>query len=151
MGVRVPIQVTAAAQDTLAKGVLVLPRGLLRTGVRRALRAAGVREAEISLTLLGDAGIAELNAEYLGHDRPTDVIAFALHEPGEAPLGDVYLGVDEALRQARSHGVALAEELLRLAVHGTLHVLGHDHPAGTARLRSPMWRLQEEIVSQVAP
>ena len=62
-------------------------------------------------------------------------------------MGDVYLGVEQAARQAAEEGVPLAEELVRLAVHGTLHVLGHDHPEGEERLHSPMFVLQEEIVS----
>ncbi|NIP78659.1 MAG: rRNA maturation RNase YbeY, partial [Gemmatimonadetes bacterium] len=50
-------------------------------------------DATLSLTLLDDADIAALNGEYLDRDGPTDVIAFALHDPGESPLGDVYVGV----------------------------------------------------------
>jgi probable rRNA maturation factor len=51
-----------------------------------------------------------------------------------------------AAREAAAHGVTLREELLRLVVHGTLHVLGHDHPEGAGRERSPMWRAQERYL-----
>jgi probable rRNA maturation factor len=64
-------------------------------------------------------------------------------------VGDIYIGFDEALRQARVNDVAINEELARLAVHGTLHVLGHEHPEGTDRLESAMWQVQEAIVAQV--
>ncbi len=124
-------------------------RQLLPAAARAVLRAHGHRRAEVSLTLLDNAAIRRLNADWLGHDRPTDVIAFALHASGEAPLGDVYVGVEQARRQAADHAIPLREELVRLTVHGTLHVLGHDHPAGRERERSEMWQLQERIVRDV--
>ncbi len=123
----------------------VAPEAVERA-VRHALRAGGHGAAEVSVAFLGDAEITALNRDYLGHDRPTDVISFALHEPGDPPLGDVYVGVEQALRNAAELGVDPGEELLRLAVHGTLHVLGHDHPEGEERMDSEMFRRQEEIL-----
>ena len=64
-------------------------------------------------------------------------------------MGDVYVGADQALRQAGEYGVPVAEELVRLTIHGTLHVLGHDHPEGPERVGSPMFRLQESLVGQL--
>jgi probable rRNA maturation factor len=119
----------------------------VEAAVRHVLRAEGVAEAEVSVALLGDAAMAALNREYLGHEGPTDVISFALHDEGEAPLGDVYLGVEQALRQAAELGVAADEELLRLAVHGTLHVLGWDHPEGEERAAAPMFARQEALLA----
>lgn len=116
--------------------------------VRAVLLAEGVAQAELSVALLGDAEIAELNQRYLGHPGPTDVIAFGLHEPGDAPLGDVYVGVEQARRQAAEWGATPAEEVLRLAVHGTLHVLGWDHPTDAGRSESPMYRRQEELLAR---
>lgn len=117
--------------------------------VRLVLAEEGVREAELSVALLGDEEIARLNQEYLGHEGPTDVLSFALHAEGEPPLGDVYVGVEQALRQASGFGATPAEEVLRLAVHGTLHVLGWDHPEGEDRLDAEMFRRQEELVRRV--
>lgn len=122
--------------------------GALTRAVVHVLDHQGVGDAEISLTLLDDDGITALNRQYLSKDRPTDVIAFTL-QGGEAVLGDVYLGLDQARRQAEELGVTLDEELVRLAVHGTLHVLGHDHPDGPERTESPMFTLQEELVRQL--
>lgn len=124
-------------------------RAALVRAVRETLRACDVDEAEISLALLDDDGISALNRRWLDRDRPTDVVAFALHGEGEPPLGDVYIGVAEALRQAGAHGVPPREELVRLAVHGTLHVLGYDHPEGQARMTSEMWLLQERLVTSL--
>ena len=124
------------------------PEALLERAVRHTLEDQGIEAAEISVTLLDDEGIAALNRDYLGKDRPTDVIAFSLGTDSR-PLGDVYIGVDQAGRQAGELGVALDEELVRLSVHGTLHVLGHDHPEGSERTESPMFGLQERLVNAI--
>ena len=120
----------------------------VEAAVRHVLRAEGVEAGEVSVALVGDAEIAALNREYLSRDRPTDVIAFHLHERGEPPLGDVYVGVEQAARQAAEFGAPLAEEVLRLAVHGTLHVLGYDHPEGADRAESPMFLRQEALLRE---
>lgn len=122
---------------------------LLARGVRGALDAEGADDGEVSVTLLSDDEIRALNHRYLDRDRVTDVIAFALHDEGEPVLGDVYVGHEQAARQAAEHGVSRDEELLRLAVHGTLHVLGHVHPEGPEREESPMFRRQEELVRRI--
>lgn len=116
--------------------------------VRCALAEEGVPAAELSVTLLGDTAIAEMNGRYLAHPVPTDVISFALHGPGEPPLGDVYIGAEQAERQAGEHGVAADQEVLRLAVHGALHVLGWDHPEGEERLSCPMYQRQEQLLAK---
>jgi probable rRNA maturation factor len=125
-------------------------RRLMARAARAALQRADVRRAELSITLLTDPEIRDMNREFLSHEAATDVISFALYDDGEDPVGDIYIGFEQALRQAAANGIGPAEELARLAVHGTLHVLGHDHPDATeARLRSEMWQLQESIVAQV--
>jgi probable rRNA maturation factor len=118
----------------------------VEAAVRHVLRAEGVEAAEISVALVGDDEIAALNQQYLDHEGPTDVISFHLHDRGEPPLGDVYVGVDQAARQAAGYGASVAEEVLRLAVHGTLHVLGYEHPEGDDRAGSPMFVRQEALL-----
>jgi len=120
----------------------------LERAVRHVLNAERVAGAEISVALLGDEEIARLNEQYLGHEGPTDVISFPLHAAGEAPLGDVYIGAEQAARQAAELGVPIEEELLRLVIHGTLHVLGYDHP-DDGRADSPMYRRQEALLAEV--
>jgi probable rRNA maturation factor len=146
LGHRIRIQASAAARRQLGGAP---PRPLLRAAVRAVLHAQDIAAAELSLTLLGDDEIAALNQQYLQHEGATDVISFALYEPPEPVLGDVYLGVGPAAAEAAARRIPLAHELARLAVHGTLHVLGHDHPAGPGRTRARMWRLQERILSEV--
>ncbi|NNF14446.1 MAG: rRNA maturation RNase YbeY [Gemmatimonadetes bacterium] len=121
---------------------------LIRQAVVRTLDTEGARDAEISVTLLDDAAIQAMNRTYLSKDRPTDVVAFSLGEEGEV-LGDIYIGADQASRQAKSWGVGFDEEVVRLVIHGTLHVLGHDHPDGSDREASAMYRLQERLVGEV--
>ncbi|HWV55975.1 MAG TPA: rRNA maturation RNase YbeY [Longimicrobiales bacterium] len=125
-------------------------RRLLRRAVVETLITEGVNNAEVSVTLLGDEDIVKLNRRYLGRDYPPDVLSFALHAAGEDPSGDIYIGFDQALRQAAEHEQTAARELARLAIHGTLHVLGHDHPEGADRIASAMWTRQEAILDRVA-
>ena len=122
---------------------------LVRSAVEAVLRLIDFDEASISVTLLGDDAIAEINSQYLGHEGPTDVISFPLWENGEPVVGDIYVGLEQARRQAEDMAVPLPQELRRLVIHGTLHVLGYDHPEGEEREDSEMWLLQEQILREV--
>ncbi len=112
------------------------------------LASARVRHATLSITFVSDARIAALNWQHLRHRGPTDVISFgfAPAHVGDALTGDVYIAPDVARSNARAHGAPVREELLRLVVHGVLHVLGEDHPDGESRYASPMWRRQERLL-----
>jgi rRNA maturation RNase YbeY len=128
---------------------LALPAATVRRVVRGVL--AGERsDADLSITFLGPATMRRLNRRYKGRDEPTDVIAFALDTPDHRTVGDVYLCAAVAARQARRHGVSRRQELVRLVVHGVLHVLGYDHPESDARIHSAMWRRQERYVDRLA-
>lgn len=103
--------------------------------------------SHIDITLLSAAAMRRANRRATGRRRLTDVIAYPLPQPDGALLGDVY--ICPAAARAATNGVGLNEELVRLAVHGALHVLGYDHPQGAARTRSRMWRLQERYVRRL--
>ena len=120
---------------------------LLKQAINQTLIEEG-RTGEFSITLLGDQEMEKLNTRYLGRNITTDVLAFSMGTD-ELALGDVYVCVDQASRQAKEHEIPLDEELVRLVVHGALHVLGHDHPEGLDRFTSPMFELQERLVCQV--
>ncbi len=129
----------------------------VRAGVRRELivqLARGVLTAEkaraafLSIALVSDRAIAALNQQHLGHPGPTDVISFAFRD-GPRLVGDIYIAPGVARANAKAFGVGVREELARLIVHGTLHVLGHDHPDGEARLTSPMWKRQERLLARL--
>ena len=112
------------------------------------LRAERVRHALLSITFVTERRIAALNRLHLGHRGPTDVISFGFARASrrEALIGDVYVAPGVARRNAAAAGRGIREELLRLVVHGVLHVVGHDHPVDDGRYDSPMWRRQETLV-----
>ena len=129
---------TDAPRSTLA---------LVKRAVESVFKHEKIDDASLSVTLLNDARIRQMNRKYLEHDYVTDVISFPLYERGENPVGDVYIGFEQAERQASDADVDLTDEVARLAIHGTLHVLGYDHPEDETRTRSEMWVLQEEILA----
>jgi probable rRNA maturation factor len=117
---------------TRLAGKAVVPRTIRRRAVR-ILAALDKSDAEISILLCDNAFIRDLNRDYRGRDRPTDVLSFAQNE-GEplAPLeteilGDVIISVETAVRQATERDVPVLEETTDLLIHGILHLLGHDH------------------------
>lgn len=126
-----------------------VPRRRLERAVRETLRREGVSRGELSVTFVDDPKVAELHERYLGRPQVTDVLSFALHRDGEDPLGDVYIGHAQAQRQAADAGVGAEEELVRLAVHGALHVLGYRHPEGPEREQCEMFRVQERVLREL--
>jgi probable rRNA maturation factor len=126
-----------------------LPPATVRRIVGAVLEAER-RPASISLTFLGRDAMRRMNREYKGHDRPTDVLSFALSAPDGLAVGDVYLCAWMARREAKLRRIPVRQELVRLVVHGTLHALGYEHPEGEARERSAMWRRQERYVEALA-
>jgi probable rRNA maturation factor len=101
--------------------------------------------SHIDVTLLSATAMRRANRRATGRRGLTDVIAYPLPQPDGTLLGDVYICPAAAARAA----AGLQEELVRLAVHGALHVLGYDHPDGAARTHSPMWRRQERYVRRL--
>jgi len=127
-------------------------RRLLRSRARRILGALSSSRAELSVHLADDVEMAELNGTWRGKPRPTDVLSFSLLEGEDSErrgvlLGDVVIGIETAARQARARRRSLDEEVARLLIHGTLHLLGHDHEqADEARMmRAEERRLWSEI------
>ncbi len=127
------------------------PVDLIERAIRLTLDEDGTI-AEISLALLADSAMQELNLRHLGRDWTTDVLSFSLGGKDivkDMVVGDVYVGFEQARHQAKELGIELDEELARLAIHGTLHVLGHDHPEGPERSESPMLQIQEQLLRDI--
>lgn len=100
------------------------PEALVRRAARAALDGAG-RAGEIRYALADDALLRELNRDFRGKDKPTNVLSFPDESPGA--LGDVALAFETCWAEARAQGKSLDAHLAHLVVHGTLHLLGWDH------------------------
>lgn len=130
--------------DNRTRGTGLDTRALVR--VTEALLAQiGESGASVSLTLVRDPAIRELNREHRGKDAATDVLSFPLHAPEEFDrsghtrplavrdgetermLGDIVVSVDTAARQAADYDAPLGREVERLLIHSVLHLAGHDH------------------------
>ncbi|PIQ96983.1 MAG: rRNA maturation RNase YbeY [Nitrospinae bacterium CG11_big_fil_rev_8_21_14_0_20_56_8] len=104
----------------------------LKKHLRSVLRELECGGSEISILLVDDAGIRELNRRFRKLNKPTDVLSFPQYEgappsPSTGPLGDIVVSIETADRQAREHGLSLIEEIVLLLIHGVLHLLGYDH------------------------
>ena len=145
-----PLQMTVAVVSRRRCRGVRLTR--VRTDAIRLLRELGV-SAELSVALVGDVEMRSLNATYRHIDRPTDVLAFALHENDPSGtlgplLGDVVISLDTARRQALTHRVSLADEVRRLLTHGVLHLLGYDHQRSASDARR-MFRKQRRLIAHL--
>ncbi len=108
-------------------------------------------ELEFSVIIVDNKRIHEINKEYRGIDRPTDVISFALEDSEDVNienyriLGDIYISIDKVKEQAKTYGHSEKRELAFLTVHGFLHLLGYDHMKPEEE--KVMFGKQEEILN----
>jgi len=135
-------------------------RGVIRRAINAALKYEGVSfDAEISVTLTDNEGIHELNRDFRGIDRPTDVLSFPLfdgefpEENGNStgkkhklPIGDIVISMERALEQSIEYDHSFERELAFLCVHSVLHLLGYDHERSETEERD-MFRRQDEILN----
>ena len=136
-------------------------RGVIRRAVNAALKYENTPfDAEISVTLTDNIGIHELNRDFRGIDRPTDVLSFPLfdgefpeEETGEdgekhkIPLGDIVISMEKALEQATEYDHSFERELAFLCVHSVLHLLGYDHERSEEEEKD-MFRRQDAILDE---
>ena len=105
----------------------------LKHTINYALETENVNNAFMNIIIIDNEKIHQINKEYRGIDRPTDVISFALEDDKTfvktdfRVLGDIYISIDKVHEQARSYGHSFRRELSFLAVHGIMHLLGYDH------------------------
>jgi len=125
----------------------------LRTVVESTLQNCEIAKAELTVVVTSDDVIRELNQQYRQIDAPTDVLSFAadLSSPAfvlppdvDPYLGDVIISFPTAARQAQATGHTTLEEVLLLAIHGTLHLIGFDHM--TPAEKRAMWQKQDTIL-----
>jgi probable rRNA maturation factor len=124
------------AQDKIELGEYLEQR--LQDGLNAVAKLHDLGDmTEVDITIVDDEEIHQLNRDYRGVDRPTDVLSFALDEDDEDEpellegqlhlLGDIIISAETATRQAEEFGHGLEREIVYLAVHGLLHLLGYDH------------------------
>jgi probable rRNA maturation factor len=116
-----------------------IDRARLKEALRQVLADAGLESAEISIAIVTDERMHELNRQYLQHDYPTDVLSFVLnHNDNEKSLdGEIIVSADYAAREAVRYGWTTNDELLLYVIHGCLHLVGHDDttPVGKQAMR----------------
>ncbi len=108
-----------------------------------------IKDSVMSIIIVDNEKIHEINKQYRNIDRPTDVISFALEEDEtiDEPfktLGDIYISIDKVYEQAKEYNHSVKRELFFLVTHGFLHLLGYDHM--TKEDEEEMFSLQEEIL-----
>lgn len=133
------------------------PAKLLERAARAALEHQSASlDSDLTIVLTDDERIRELNRDYLGIDAPTDVLSFPASETdgseidpetGSPYLGDILISLPYAARSAERAGHPLEAEVQLLAVHGVLHLLGHDH--AKVREKARMWKAQAEILESL--
>ena len=125
----------------------------VRRATQRILTELGLLDAELSLLLVDDARIQDLNRRYLNRDKPTNVLAFPMRE-GEFStlhphlLGDLVISVETAKRQSNRFGLDEMEMVILLMVHGVLHLIGYEHK-GTKKGAREMTLKQKELFHMV--
>ena len=136
-----------------------IPTGV-RMLIRRCCNAVLIGEdfkgsAEISVTIVDNAEIHELNLKHRNIDRPTDVLSFPLgvdgvydinNDTGAQMLGDIVISIEKAIEQSDLYGHSLDREIAFLTVHSMLHLLGYDHERGEEEEKD-MFRRQDEILN----
>lgn len=110
----------------------------------------GISDSLVEIILIDDEKIHEINKQYRGVDRPTDVISFAFQDMEDITisnitnLGEIYISLDKVKSQAKEYGHSERRELGFLTVHGLLHLLGYDHM--NSEDEKEMFKLQEDIL-----
>lgn len=124
--------------------------------IEQALKTLGIEDdVEVSCVLVDDEKIHEINREYRHIDRSTDVISFAMEDNDQfyvegmpRTLGDIFISVDHAKKQAEEYGHSLRREMCFLFTHGILHLLGYDHM--TDEQEKEMFGLQDKILGALS-
>jgi len=114
------------------KAGIAVPPVPLKKAAKAALSMLGKKDAELSILITDNEGIRELNKKYRSMDKPTDVLSFPMD--GDM-LGDVVISVEKAATQAPLYKNTVRNEILRLLIHGILHLLGYEHVNGGLQSR----------------
>jgi len=126
-----------------------LNEGWLAGIVKKVLKWLDVKNADISLAVVGDEEMKKLNKQYRGKNKTTDVLSFVYEEARGVPLqGEIIISYPQAAKQAREGGSGVREEVVMLLVHGILHFCGYDHEVGKVQAEK-MFGLQEKFLEKL--
>ena len=130
--------------------MLTVDLGRVRRSLKRILKELGCKDSEVSLLLVDDDQIREINKNYLQRDRPTNVISFAMTEGAFGDvhpeiLGDIILSVETAARDAMACDIDFMDEVEFLLIHGLLHLVGYNHENVESREAEKMKKLEREL------
>jgi probable rRNA maturation factor len=115
------------------------------TFATKALAAIGNKESTATIAFVSDKRIRELNRQFRGVDKATDVLSFPADDPDESDLGDIAVSVDTAATQAKENGLKLDEEIAQLILHGLLHLSGYDHETDNGEMNRLELRLRRKL------
>lgn len=125
--------------------VSILSKSFLQRQISTVLKNENIPGYNLNVIFVDSKYIQQLNKTYLNKNWETDVIAFALGEADSNILeGEIYICTEVAKQQAREYRVSYKKELLRLAIHGTLHLVGYDDNESEARLK--MQKVEDEFL-----
>jgi probable rRNA maturation factor len=111
----------------------------------KALAALGKSESPATIAFVSDRKIRELNRQFRGVDKATDVLSFPSGGPDESELGDIAVSVDTAATQAKENGLKLDVEIAQLILHGLLHLSGYDHETDNGEMNRLELRLRKKL------
>jgi len=115
------------------------------TFATEAIAAIGNQESSATIAFVSDKKIRELNRQFRGVDKATDVLSFPADGPDDSELGDIAISVDTAAAQAKENGLKFEGEIAQLILHGLLHLSGYDHETDNGEMNRLELRLRKKL------
>jgi probable rRNA maturation factor len=129
-----------------------LDKGRLCDLATEALSSVGLKKASLTVAVVRDRKIKELNLRFRGKNQATDVLSFPAGEPGDSVatdyLGDIVISAETALRQAKEASHSLEQEVSELVIHGVLHLCGYDHETDQGEMNRLELKLRRKLLSK---
>jgi len=115
------------------------------TFATKTLAAIGNGESSATIAFVSDKRIRELNRQFRGIDKATDVLSFPADGPDESNLGDIAISAETAAAQAKENGLSFNSEIAQLILHGLLHLSGYDHETDNGEMNRLELRLRRTL------
>jgi len=115
------------------------------TFATKALAAIGKHESSATIAFVSDKKIRELNRQFRGVDKATDVLSFPADGPDDGELGDIAISIETAAVQAKENGLKFEGEIAQLILHGLLHLSGYDHETDNGEMNRLELRLRRKL------